>query len=123
MSLTSFPSIVFSHSPFPFCSTLKIHDLRAIVSFNVAPSAVRVDYQEYPFSVMKGNDCFSIFLPSGRHYVELIAGDQFSFGVNVTSLWSTTAIAMFGFVAVTSLFIMYIVLKVIKRTAPQRKAS
>jgi hypothetical protein len=72
---------------------------------------------------MKGNDCFSIFLPPGRHYVELIAGDQFSFGVNVTSLWSTTAIAIFGFIAVTSLFIMYIVLKVIKRTTPQRKAS
>jgi hypothetical protein len=98
-------------------------DMRAIASFNVAPSAVRVDYQKYPFSVMKGNDCFSIFLPPGRHYVELIAGDQFSFGVNVTSLWSTTAIAMFGFVAVTSLFVMYIVLKVIKRTTPQRKAS
>lgn len=96
-------------------------DMRAIASFNVAPSAVRVDYQEYPFSVMKGNDCFSIFLPPGRHYVELIAGDQFSFGVNVTSLWSTTAIAIFGFVAVTSLFIMYIVLKAIKRTSPQRK--
>jgi uncharacterized protein YdaL len=97
-------------------------DTRAIASFNVAPSSVRVDHQEFPFSVMKGNDCFSIFLPPGRHHVELVAGDQFSFGVNVTSLWSTTAIAIFGFVAVTALFLMYVGLKVIKRSTAPRKA-
>jgi hypothetical protein len=93
------------------------------VSFNVAPSSVRVDYQEYPFTVMKGNDCFSIFLPTGKHYVELVAGDQFSFGVNVTSLWSTTAIAIFGVLAVTALFLMYVALKVVKRGYAPRKVS
>jgi len=96
---------------------------RAIASFNVAPSSVRVDYQEYPFTVMKGNDCFSIFLPTGKHYVELVAGDQFSFGVNVTSLWSTTAIAIFGVLAVTALFLMYVALKVVKRGYAPRKVS
>jgi hypothetical protein len=84
---------------------------------------VRVDYQEYPFTVMKGNDCFSIFLPTGKHYVELVAGDQFSFGVNVTSLWSTTAIAIFGVLAVTALFLMYVALKVVKRGYAPRKVS
>ena len=94
---------------------------RTIAAFNVAPSAVKVDHRDFPFTVMKGNDCYSIFLPSGRHYVELIAGDQFSFGVNVTSLWSTTAIAIFGFLAVTALFLMYVVLKIVKRAnAPRR---
>lgn len=96
---------------------------RAIASFNVAPSSVRVDHEEYPFTVMKGNDCFSIFLPPGKHSVELIAGDQFSFGVNVTSLWSTTAIAIFGVLAVTSLFLMYVALKVVKRGYAPRKVS
>jgi hypothetical protein len=72
---------------------------------------------------MKGNDCFSIFLPTGKHYVELVAGDQFSFGVNVTSLWSTTAIAIFGVLAVTALFLMYVALKVVKRGYAPRKVS
>ncbi|HTX19550.1 MAG TPA: DUF2334 domain-containing protein [Bacteroidota bacterium] len=97
-------------------------DQRTIASFNVAPSAVKVDHETYSFTVMKGNDCFSIFLPPGRHLVELVAGDQFSFGVNVTSLWSTTAIAIFGFIGVTSLFLMYLVLKVVKRGEHTRKA-
>ncbi len=96
---------------------------RTIASFNVAPSSVKVDHEPYPFTVMKGNDCFSIFLPNGRHSVELVAGDQFSFGVNVTSLWSSTAIVIFGFIAVTSLFLMYGALKIIKRNNPSRKAA
>ncbi len=96
---------------------------RTLASFNVAPSSVSVDHAEYPFTVMKGSDCYSIFLPPGKHYVEVVAGDQFSFGVNVTSLWSTTAIVIFGFIAVSALFLMYATLKVIKRTTLPRKAS
>jgi hypothetical protein len=96
---------------------------RTIASFNVAPSSVKVDQEAYSFAVMKGNDCFSIFLPPGRHHVEVIAGDQFSFGVSVTSLWSTTAIVIFGFVAVVSLFLMYVVLKIVKRSDGSRKAA
>ncbi|MDD8018670.1 MAG: DUF2334 domain-containing protein [Bacteroidota bacterium] len=91
-------------------------ETRTLASFSAAPTSVTVDETPYSFKVMKGNDCYSIFLPPGTHTVDLIAGDQFAFGVNVTSLWSTTAIAIFGSLAIALLLLMYVSLKVIKRT-------
>jgi hypothetical protein len=67
---------------------------------------------------MKGNDCFTIQLPPGKHEIAVITGDSFSYGVNVTSLWSTTAIAIFGFFAVVLLIGMYFTLKILHRRTP-----
>jgi uncharacterized protein YdaL len=92
-----------------------LSDSRTLVSFNRAPESITVDGNAYSTTVMKGNDCFSIFLPSGSHQVQLIAGDQFSYGVSWTSFWSSTVIAIFGFVAVTMLLLMYMVVVVIRR--------
>lgn len=90
-------------------------DCRTLVSLNKEPTSVKIDNTEYKFVVMKGNDCYSIFLPPGKHYVELIAGDAFSYGVNLTSLWSSTGIAIFGTLAVALLFVMYLSLKLIRK--------
>ncbi len=90
-------------------------DMRTLASFNRTPTSVTVDGQKYDFVSMKGNDCYTIFLPPGKHDIVLVAGDQFSYGVNLTSLWSSTFIAIFGFVAVSLLIVMYLILKVIKR--------
>jgi len=65
---------------------------------------------------MRGDDCYSLFLPAGRHRVEIVAGDSFSYGINVTSFWSTNAIALFGALAVIALACMYIVVLVQRRT-------
>jgi uncharacterized protein YdaL len=92
---------------------------RTLISLNREPTAVKVDGQEYRFVSMKGNDCYSLFLPAGKHSVDLLAGNVFSYGVNLTSFWSTTAIAIFGALAVVCLVGMYLLLKVIRRsTAP-----
>jgi uncharacterized protein YdaL len=88
---------------------------RTLVALNREPTSVIVDGAEYPFTFMKGNDCYSVFLPPGTHTVELVAGNPFSYGINVTSFWSTTAIAIFGTLAVLSLFLMYLGLKVVRR--------
>ena len=61
-------------------------DGRTLVSLNREPVSVRLDGQEYAFTSMKGNDCYSIFLPSGRHAVEVVAGDVFSFGIQPDKL-------------------------------------
>jgi hypothetical protein len=90
---------------------------RTLVALNREPTRVIVDGREIEFTAMKGNDCYSVFLPPGRHRVEITAGDVFSYGVNLTSLWSTTAIAMFGLAAVLLLLAMYAALKVIRRRA------
>ena len=91
-------------------------DARTLASINREPTAISVDGVELDSPVsMKGNDCYSFYLPPGRHRVEITAGDVFSYGVNLTSLWSTTAIALFGTGAVLSLLGMYLGLKVIRR--------
>ena len=88
---------------------------RMLVSFSNEPTQVLLDGHQYASTTLKGNDCYTIVLPPGKHEVNVITGDTFSYGVNVTSLWSTTAIAMFGFLAVVLLLGMYFVLKIVHR--------
>jgi uncharacterized protein YdaL len=99
---------------------------RTLVSVNREPTQVRVDDREYAYTVMKGNDCFTIQLPEGRHAVTLVAGDPFTYGVSLTSFWSTTAIAIFGTVAIALLLLMYLLLVIVRRryhATPQGGAS
>jgi len=88
---------------------------RALLSINNKPTKITVDDKDYPFKVLSGNDCFSVFLPCGNHKVEITTGDKFSYGLNITSLWSISAIAIYGTLAVLSLIIMFLFLKVVRR--------
>jgi ABC-type antimicrobial peptide transport system permease subunit len=86
-----------------------------LVSFSNEPTQVILDGQYYTFALMKGNDCYTIQLPPGRHEADVITGNTFSYGVNVTSLWSTTVIAIFGFLAIVLLAGMYLAMKLLHR--------
>jgi hypothetical protein len=88
---------------------------RALVSLNRTPTDIKVDGQTFPFEVLRGNDCFSVFLPVGKHLVEIVTGDKFTYGMNITSLWSISAIAIYGSIAVILLIIMYLTLKVFRK--------
>jgi len=88
---------------------------RGLVSLCRLPTNLKVDGKEQTFEVLKGNDCFSIFLPSGKHVVEIVTGDKFTYGMNVTSLWSITAIAIYGTLAVILLVLMYVGLKLFRK--------
>ena len=85
---------------------------RAYVSFNSKPTSIKVDGQVFETEVMKGIDCYTICLPGGNHKAEVVTGDKFSYGVNLTSLWSMTGIAIYGMLAVMLLVGMYITLKI-----------
>ena len=90
-------------------------DTRALVAVNREPTSVTVDGEVVPLVYQKGNDCYTLVLPTGQHEVTLMAGNPFSYGVTLTSFWSTTAIALFGVVAVSLLVAMYFLLKILKR--------
>jgi uncharacterized protein YdaL len=90
-------------------------DGRCLVSVSSEPHTVTVDDTAHTFYSMRGDDCYSLFLPAGRHKVEIVAGDSFSYGINVTSFWSTTAIVLFGALAVIALVGMYAVVRVQRR--------
>ena len=96
-------------------------DMRMLISLSNMPSTVTVDGSPIDFTVMKGNDCFSIFLPEGSHKANIITGDRFAYGINYTSFWSTTAIAVFSALAISLLLLMYFFLKLIRHSSENRK--
>jgi hypothetical protein len=91
-------------------------DGRCLVTVSREPHTLTVDGRQRAFYTMKGNDGYTIFLPAGEHEVELVAGDAFSYGVNLTSFWSSTAIAAFGLASVAALLLMYAVVVVRRRS-------
>jgi uncharacterized protein YdaL len=99
-----------------------VSNQRMLISLSNMPTTVMVDGAPLDFTVMRGNDCYSIFLPNGTHKVNIITGDKFAYGINITSFWSTTAIALFGAFAISLLLLMYLFLKFIKRSSETRKA-
>jgi hypothetical protein len=92
-----------------------------LIALSNIPTSVTVDGKAIDFIVMKGNDCFSIFLPYGIHKANIVTGDRFAYGINFTSFWSTTAIAVFSALAISLLLLMYLFLKFIRRTSENRK--
>jgi uncharacterized protein YdaL len=88
---------------------------RCIVMVNREPREVLVDGERLTFYSMKGNDGYSLFLPAGRHRAEITAGDPFSYGINIASIWSSNAIAVFGVAAVVFLLGMYAVVRLQRR--------
>lgn len=88
---------------------------RMLVSFSNEPTQITIDGRPVACTPMKGSDCYTVELPVGRHKAVIFTGDAFSYGVNVTSLWSTTAIAIFGFLAVLFLAALYVILKIMHR--------
>jgi hypothetical protein len=90
-------------------------DTRVLVALNREATAVNLDGEQYPFSPLRGNDCFTLMLPPGKHSVSVVLGDVVSYGVSVTSFWSSNAIAVFGSTAVLLLLGMYIALKIFRR--------
>jgi hypothetical protein len=90
-------------------------DERCLASLNTEPRMITIDGNPAVVQSVKGNDCYTVFLPTGQHRVEIVAGDPFSYGLNVASFWSTTAIAVFGLVAVVLLLIMYLAVVWVRR--------
>jgi hypothetical protein len=94
---------------------------RSLVSLNRKPTSIKVDNINIDFEVLMGNDCFSVFLPSGKHTILITSGNSFSYGINLTSLWSSNAIALYGTIAIILLVIMYIFLKLFRRRFEKNK--
>ena len=70
--------------------------LRAMALLNREPNEVRVDGQPYRARSATYAGYWNIGLPSGSHRVEIIADSTASVIVNTTSLYSSTAIVVFG---------------------------
>jgi uncharacterized protein YdaL len=90
---------------------------RCAVSFGKIPYAVLVDDHDVAFTVSREEQHYGIVLPPGQHKVLVVLESTVSYGIDVTSLWSSSLIAIFGSLAGGILVILYFVLKVRRRRA------
>jgi len=93
---------------------------RCAVSFGKIPFAVFVDDHETSFSVEREEQHYGIILPPGQHKVLVILENAVSYGIDVTSLWSSALIAMFGTFSGGILVVLYVVFKVRRKRALAR---
>jgi hypothetical protein len=85
---------------------------RCLVCLNKPPVALTIDGVETPLRVMKGSGRFSVSLPSGNHDVRILTISKVSYGVDLTSLWSSSLIVVFGCVAMGMLMVFYFMVRV-----------
>jgi uncharacterized protein YdaL len=90
---------------------------RCAVSFGKMPFAVFVDDHETSFSVAREEQHYGIILPPGQHKVLVVLENAVSYGIDVTSLWSSAVIAIFGSFAGGILVVLYVVIKVRRKRA------
>jgi len=89
--------------------------VRCAVSFNKIPFAVFIDDHEIPFVVNKEEQNYGIILPAGRHRALVVLESTVSYGIDITSLWSSALIVVFGVLAGSILIVLYIILKIRRR--------
>ena len=92
---------------------------RCAVSFNTIPLAVFVDDQEMILNIAKEEQNYGILLPPGTHKVLVMLENTVAYGIDLTSLWSSELIAVFGFLAGGVLVVLFILVKVKKKEAIQ----
>jgi hypothetical protein len=80
---------------------------RTIALLNREPHDIQIDGRKTDVQPVAYAGNWSIQLPSGKHRVEIIADSAASVIVNTTSLYSSTAIVIFGSVACGLLGLLY----------------
>ncbi len=93
---------------------------RCAVSFGKVPFAVFVDDHEITFNVAKEEQHYGIILPPGQHKVLVVLENAVSYGIDLTSLWSSSLIAIFGSIAGGILVVLYFILKLRRKRIPVR---
>ncbi|HUK11731.1 MAG TPA: DUF2334 domain-containing protein [Thermoanaerobaculaceae bacterium] len=92
---------------------------RCIASLTREPFAVFVDGRETAFDALKGDGRESLLLPPGEHEVLVVTQSTVSYGVDLTSFWSSYVIALFGAVSVGLLATLYLVVRLRLHTVGQ----
>jgi len=89
--------------------------LRVIALLNREPHEIQIDGRKTDLTPIAYAGNWNLLLPSGKHRVEIIADSTASTIVNTTSLYSATAIVIFGTVACGLLGLLYMAI-LVRRT-------
>jgi len=85
---------------------------RCIVTLTKEPFAVFVDGTETAFRALKGDGRFALMLPPGEHTILVVAQSSVSYGVDLTSFWSSSLIVVFGVLAGGILIVFYLIVRI-----------
>lgn len=84
---------------------------RCYVTLTKAPVAMYIDGIEAALHVMQGSSRYGLALPSGKHNVRIVTRSTISYGVDLTSLLSSSLIVIFGFASVGMLVLFYLIVR------------
>jgi uncharacterized protein YdaL len=87
-------------------------DSRCIVSFSHRPFTLILDGKEVNIQPLEGYRRFSVVLPYGTHNVIAVLETTVSYGVDITSFWSSWIIVAFGMLSGAALLTFYTVVRV-----------
>ncbi|MCB2204047.1 polysaccharide deacetylase family protein [bacterium] len=91
---------------------------RCYVTINKKPVEILIDGEKRELPVREGIMRYSVRLPDGEHRVQIITSGAVSYSIDLTSLWSSTLIVLFGAVALVLLGLLYIVTRIRRRRHP-----
>jgi uncharacterized protein YdaL len=94
-------------------------DSRCAVSFSHRPFAMFVDGKEIEVNPLSGYRRFSVLLPGGTHTVIAVLETTVSYGVDITSFWSSWLIVAFGMTSGAALLTFYTVVRVSRPPEPK----
>jgi hypothetical protein len=93
-------------------------DERCYISINKRPIEIYIDGRPYESEIREGIERYSVMLPPGRHQARIVTQGKVSYSIDLTSLWSSTLIVLFGLLSLVLLLIMYVVVRIRRRKHP-----
>lgn len=94
-------------------------DARCAVTFTHRPFAMFVDGREIDPNSLTGYRRFGVLLPAGAHTVIAVLETGVSYGVDITSFWSSWLIVAFGMTSGAALLTFYTVVRVSRPPEPK----
>jgi hypothetical protein len=85
---------------------------RCAATFSHRPIAVLIDGQETALDISQGVRRFGLLLPPGEHNVTAVLESTVTYGIDITSFWSSWLIVGFGLLAVSALVLLYVIVRV-----------
>jgi hypothetical protein len=85
---------------------------RCYAAFSHRPYAILIDGKEIELPILEGYRRYSVVLPEGEHTAVAILETTVSYGVDITSYWSSWLIVAFGLFSGGALIVFYTVVRI-----------
>jgi hypothetical protein len=94
-------------------------DSRCLASFSHRPFTLFLDGTEFASEPLAGYHRYTVVLPQGEHSVIAVLETTVSYGIDVTSFWSSWVIVGFGMVSGAALLAFYTVVRISRPREPR----